>query len=88
MDKDSKIVIFEPNMISSAIYKVLKESGYTKIYMPGSDTVDLENEKSVMGYYKRIEPEYIFCFAGPHGGITENLKKPAEFIYKKFKNTK
>ncbi len=85
MDKDSKIVIFEPNMISSAIYKVLKESGYTKIYMPGSDTVDLENEKSVMGYYKRIEPEYIFCFAGPHGGITENLKKPAEFIYKNLK---
>ncbi len=85
MEKNSKIVVFEPNMISSAICKMLKKEGYSKVYMPGSDEVNLEDEESVFSYYDSMKPEYVFCFAGPHGGISENMKRPAEFIYKNLK---
>jgi GDP-L-fucose synthase len=35
----------------------------------------------VNDFYKTNKPEYIICFAGPHGGITKNTRSPAELIY-------
>ncbi len=39
------------------------------------------NRDTVFSWYQENQPEYVFCFAGPHGGIIVNMARPAEFIY-------
>jgi len=80
MNDNSNILILDQNMVGSAIARHLEENGYNNVYYPGKAEIDLFDYKELKKYMTRIRPEYIFCFAGPHGGIKANVEHPAEFI--------
>lgn len=80
MKIESKILVMDDNMLSRCILRHLQKEGYKNAKIPTD--VDYMNMNSVEDMYLREKPEYVFCFAGPHGGIQANIQHPAEFIYK------
>ncbi len=82
MDLTSKILVIEANdMIGDAITRSLRRSGYKNLLLPAKDELDLMDREAVFSYYAENKPEYVFLFAGPHGGIIANVTYPADFIY-------
>ncbi len=82
MNKNSKIYIAGNNgLVGSAILRNLKSKGYTNfVFTPHSQT-DLSSQESVIEFFKREKPEYVFLAAAKVGGIVANNKYRAEFIY-------
>lgn len=81
MRKDSRILVLDDNAITRNIYDSLIEKGYSNTVMINEE-INLLDKKDVDEYFDKVKPEYIFCFAGPHGGIVANINHSAEFIYK------
>lgn len=82
MDLTSRIMVVDANdMIGEAIARSLKRNGYKNLLLPTVTELDLMDRDSVFTYYAEKKPEYVFIFAGPHGGIIANVTYPADFIY-------
>jgi GDP-L-fucose synthase len=86
MLKSSKIYV--PNhhdMIGASIVGQLQSEGYTNIILREANELDLTDEKAVNSFFSKTTPEYVFCFAGSHGGIIKNSTYPADIIYEVLK---
>lgn len=82
MELSAKIMVVDgEDMIGAAICRALTRQGYQNILKITPKTLDLMNRESVFSWYGENRPDYVFCFAGPHGGIKVNTAHPAEFIY-------
>lgn len=82
MKKDSKIaIITADDMVGSAIYRLLQQDGYYNLLPVKNDSLNLMDQQAVFSWYDANQPDYVFCFAGPHGGIIANVTYPADFIY-------
>ena len=82
MNKKSKIFIAGHNgMVGSAIWRNLESKGYTNIIGKSSKELDLRNQKSVIDYFEKEKPEFVFLAAAKVGGILANDTYRAEFIY-------
>jgi len=68
-------------MVGSAVVKLLKKKGYRKIFFRTRKQLDLENQKKVYRYIKKIKPKYVIICAGKVGGIKANSLYKANFIY-------
>jgi GDP-L-fucose synthase len=68
-------------MVGSAVVKLLKKKGYRKIFFRTRKQLDLENQKNVYRYIKKIKPKYVIICAGKVGGIKANSLYKANFIY-------
>ena len=80
--KDSSIFVPQHNdLIGKAIVDVLENQGYSHIITRNKEELDLADERAVQLFFKENRPEYVFCFAGPHGGIIKNANYPADLIY-------
>ena len=83
MNKDSKIYIAGHNgMVGSAIYRNLKNEGYSNIIVRRSKELDLINQSAVNDFFNTEKPDYVFIAAAKVGGIIANNTLRAEFIYK------
>lgn len=82
MEKNEKILIAGSNgMVGSAIFKNLKEAGYSNLVGADLDSVDFQRQLDVEQLFKRENPSYVFLAAAKVGGILANKTYPAEFIY-------
>lgn len=82
MKKDSKILVLcADDMIGYCISQQLNLMGYTNLFLIKKNDLDLMNREAVFLWYEKNQPDYVFCFAGPHGGIIANVTYPADFIY-------
>jgi GDP-L-fucose synthase len=72
-------------MIGASIAAALLRQGYENIVLRGADELDLSDEAAVDRFFFDARPEYVFCFAGPHGGIIRNTTYPADLIYTNLK---
>ena len=82
MNKKSKIFIAGHNgMVGSAIWRNLESKGYTNIIGKSSKELDLRNQKSVIDYFEKEKPEFVFLAAAKVGGILANDTYRAQFIY-------
>lgn len=82
MELSARIMVVDAaDMIGAAICRALERKGYQTLLRVSTETLDLTNREAVFSWYAENRPEYIFCFAGPHGGIKVNMAHPAEFIY-------
>lgn len=82
MELNSRIMVVDAeDMIGAAISRVLEQQGYQNILKISTGTLDLMNRDAVFSWYAANRPDYVFCFAGPHGGIKVNTARPADFIY-------
>lgn len=82
MDIASKIMVVNADdMLGKAICRRLETQGFSKILRVSPENLNLMNQKEVADWYWENKPDYVFCFAGPHGGIVANVTYPADFIY-------
>ena len=82
MNKDSKIYIAGHNgMVGSAIMRNLESKGFTNLLFFSSKELDLRNQHSVIDFFKKHKPEYVFLAAAKVGGIQANNRYRAEFLY-------
>ena len=65
MDKHSKILVTGASGLSgNSILKKLKNKGYSKLFHPTHDELDLTRKFCVNDYFKEHKPEYVFHCAG------------------------
>jgi GDP-L-fucose synthase len=83
MDKNSKIYIAgHGGLVGSAIYRCLRNHGYTNLITRTHGELDLERQTDVEAFFEAQRPEYVFLAAAKVGGIWANSTYPAEFIYR------
>lgn len=82
MKNDSKIFIAgRKGLVGSAIERRFREAGCNNIIGLGSKELDLKNQSLVSDYFEREKPEYVILAAAKVGGIMDNIKAPAEYLY-------
>src|SRR4029078_12486798 len=68
-------------MVGSAIVRKLQQEGFTQLILRTSAELDLRNQQSVLHFFSKEEPDYVFLAAAKVGGIVANNTYRAEFIY-------
>ncbi len=82
MEKDSKIYIAgHTGMVGSAIVRKLEQEGYSNLVLRTSKELDLINQQSVINFFEKEKPEYVFLAAAKVGGIEANNTYRAQFLY-------
>jgi len=82
MDSNSRIFVAgHRGLVGSAIYRNLKERGYTNLSSSPSDHWDLRRRDDVDRFFRINNPDYVFLAAAKVGGIGGNSTYPADFIY-------
>lgn len=82
MKKDAKVYIAgHRGMVGSAIYRKLKNEGFTNFVTRTSDVLDLRSQQQVADFFASEKPEYVFLAAAKVGGIVANNTYRAEFLY-------
>ncbi len=82
MEKDSKIYIAgHTGMVGSAILRKLEQEGYSNFILRTSKELDLINQQSVINFFDKEKPEYVFLAAAKVGGIVANNNYRAQFLY-------
>ena len=82
MNKNAKIYVAgHRGLVGSAIWKNLKEKGYTNLIGHTHSELDLRNTEAVNAFFYKEKPEYVFLAAAKVGGIMANNIYRADFIY-------
>jgi len=68
-------------LIGSAVMRRLRSAGYENILTRLRSELDLTDQKKVNVFFREEQPEYVILAAGQVGGIAENSRYPADFIY-------
>jgi GDP-L-fucose synthase len=81
MKNDNILVLGGSGLVGSSIIRNLKAKGYSNIHSPRSSTLNLLDKTDVCAYMSEIQPEVVVMCAAKVGGISANIKYPAEFGY-------
>ena len=82
MNKNAKIYVAgHRGLVGSAIWKNLKDKGYTNLIGHTHSELDLRNTEAVNTFFYKEKPEYVFLAAAKVGGIMANNTYRADFIY-------
>ena len=82
MNKNATIYIAgHRGMVGSALFRKLKEEGFTKFITRTSSELDLRNQIAVNEFFATEKPDYVFLAAAKVGGILANNTYRGEFIY-------
>ncbi len=83
MEKNAKIYIAgHHGLVGSAIWKNLRDKGYTQLIGRSHKELDLLDGVAVRQFFDEEQPEYVFLAAAFVGGIMANSIYRADFIYK------
>jgi GDP-L-fucose synthase len=81
MNLDSKIYIAgHKGMVGSAIFRSLKNKGYTNIIGRSSAELDLKDQNQVKLFFETEKPEFVIDAAARVGGILANNDYPYTFL--------
>ena len=79
--KEAKIYIAgHRGMVGSAVWRALKNKGYTNLLGKTSTELDLRNQQAVADFYKKEQPEVVIDAAAKVGGILANNNFPYQFL--------
>ena len=82
MNNNAKIYVAgHRGLVGSAIWKNLKNKGYTNLIGRTHTELDLRNTQEVNAFFEKEKPEYVFLAAAKVGGILANNTYRADFIY-------
>jgi len=82
VNKEAKIYVAgHRGMVGSAIFRALRESGYTNLIGKTSSELDLRDRTAVAAFFEDEQPEYVFLAAAKVGGIQANNTFRAEFLH-------
>ena len=68
-------------MVGSAIHRRLKKEGFENFVFRTSGELDLRDQKAVIAFFAKEQPDYVFLAAAKVGGILANNTYRAEFLY-------
>ena len=68
-------------LVGSAILKKLKKKNYKNIIIADRKKLDLLNQRSVYKFLKKNKPNIVIIAAAKVGGVLDNYKYGADFIY-------
>jgi len=68
-------------LVGSAILRKLKQKNYKNIITADRKKLDLLNQKSVYKFLKKNKPDMVIIAAAKVGGVLDNYKYGADFIY-------
>ena len=81
MDKKTKIYIAgHKGMVGSAVWRALKQKGYTNLLGKTSSELDLRNQQAVNDFYATEQPAVVIDAAAKVGGILANNDYPYPFL--------
>jgi GDP-L-fucose synthase len=81
MNKKTKIYIAgHRGMVGSAVWRALKQKGYTNLLGKKSSELDLRNQKAVIEFYATEKPDVVIDAAAKVGGILANNDYPYPFL--------
>jgi GDP-L-fucose synthase len=66
--------------LGKAIARHLERSGYTAMFAPDEQELQLRDRSVVAAFFERVHPRYVFCVAGRSGGIEANRRHPATLM--------
>jgi GDP-L-fucose synthase len=82
MNKTDKILVLGPRgLVGSAIVAELKKEGFTNLFTPVREELDLLFQERVLAYFQKVQPDYVFMCAAKVGGIHANNTYRADFIF-------
>lgn len=82
MNKADKIYVAgHTGMVGSAIYRKLKEEGFSNIVVRELSELNLLEGSTVKDFFEQEKPDYVFLAAAKVGGIHANNTYRAQFIY-------
>jgi GDP-L-fucose synthase len=82
MNRNDKIFVAGHNgLVGSAVVRKLRSLGYYNIITASKKDLDLTSYDALNGFMYLHKPDYVFLCAAKVGGIGENEKYPADFIY-------
>jgi GDP-L-fucose synthase len=67
-------------LIGSALVRLLRARGCTKVVTRTRAELDLANSAAVEAFFSKERPEYVLLAAGTVGGIAVNRDRPADFL--------
>jgi len=80
-NKSTKIYIAgHRGMVGSAVWRALEAKGYSNLIGKNSAELDLRNQKAVIDFYKKEQPEIVIDAAAKVGGILANNDFPYQFL--------
>ena len=81
INKDTKIYIAgHSGMVGAAVWRALKNKGYTNLLGKTSAQLDLRNQEAVHNFFKNESPEVVIDAAARVGGILANSDFPYQFL--------
>ena len=82
MEKSAKIFVAgHRGMVGGAIFRKLKENGFSNIIVKTHGELDIINQQSVDNFFEKEKPQYVFLAAAKVGGIYANNVYRYDFIY-------
>jgi GDP-L-fucose synthase len=82
MKPSDKIYVAGHNgLVGNAIFKLLKNLGYSNIITKSSKELDLRNKVLVDDFFRIEKPQFVILAAAKVGGIHANNTYPANFYY-------
>ena len=67
-------------LVGSAIYRKLRQEGFTDLHGRTSGELDLRDRSAVFTYFEQVKPEVVVLAAAKVGGILANSTYPHDFI--------
>jgi GDP-L-fucose synthase len=81
LSHDTKIYVAgHRGLVGSAVVRVLKAQGYTKLLLCTHRELDLTDQATVVEFFQKERPQAVIMAAARVGGIQANNVRPAEFI--------
>lgn len=82
MDKKDKILILgSRGLVGSAIFRELRNLGYSNLLTPVRKDLNLLNQQDTLNYFAEYKPQHVFQAAAKVGGIHANNNYRADFIW-------
>lgn len=82
MEKSDKIIVTGgAGFLGSFVCDLLKQRGYTNLFVPRKKDVDLTNEAAVEKLYRDHKPAVVMHLAAEVGGIGANRDNPGRFFF-------
>ena len=68
-------------MVGSKLVDIFKNKGFTNLLLKTRKELDLTNQKKVKRFFYKERPDYVILAAAKVGGIDDNIKHQADFLY-------
>jgi GDP-L-fucose synthase len=81
LDREAKFYVAgHHGMVGGAVWRHLKDSGFTNLIGKRSAELDLKDRDAVFDFFAQEKPKYVVLAAAKVGGILANNTYPAEFL--------